>query len=163
MGIFLYMHSLPGRAERTRKLMNREKILLADDSELNRAILMDVLGQDYPIIEAANGREAIEALQAHSGEIGVVLLDVVMPEADGFAVLEYMNIKGLVEDIPVIMISAETSGAYIDRAFKLGAADYVCPASSAAGCSTPSSCTPKNSSCWTMSPAASTRKRKTTR
>ena len=105
--------------------MNREKILLADDSELNRAILMDVMGQDYPIIEAANGREAIEALQAHSGEIGVVLLDVVMPEADGFAVLEYMNIKGLVEDIPVIMISAETSGAYIDRAFKLGAADYV--------------------------------------
>ena len=105
--------------------MNQKKILIADDSELNRAILVDVLEHAFEVLEVADGREAIAALQAHRDEIGVLLLDVVMPEADGFEVLEYMNRHHLIEDIPVIMISAETSGSYIERAFKLGASDYV--------------------------------------
>ena len=105
--------------------MNQKKILIADDSELNRAILVDVLERDFDVLEVSDGREAMAALQAHRGEIGVLLLDVVMPEADGFEVLGYMNRERLLEDIPVIMISAETGGSYIERAFKLGASDYV--------------------------------------
>ena len=67
--------------------MNQKKILIADDSELNRAILVDVLEHDFDVLEVSDGREAIAALQAHRDEIGVLLLDVVMPEADGFEVL----------------------------------------------------------------------------
>ncbi len=105
--------------------MHQKKILIADDSELNRALLVDMLDRDYGVIEVADGQEAIAALQAHQGEIEVLLLDVVMPGTDGFEVLAYMNRTHWIDEIPVIMISAETSSAYIDRAFKLGAADYV--------------------------------------
>lgn len=105
--------------------MNHKKILIADDSELNRALLVDMLEHDFSILEVADGKEAVAALQAHRGEIEVLLLDVVMPQMDGFEVLAYMNKTGLIEEVPVIMISAETGSAYIDKAFKLGAADYV--------------------------------------
>lgn len=105
--------------------MHQKKILIADDSELNRALLVDMLERDYGIIEVADGQEAIAALQAHQGAIEVLLLDEVMPGMDGFEVLAHMNRTRWIDEIPVIMISAETSSAYIDRAFKLGAADYV--------------------------------------
>ena len=105
--------------------MDQKKILIADDSELNRALLVDMLGQEFEVIEVADGKEAVAALRAHAEEIAVLLLDVVMPEMDGFAVLDYMNRHGLIESIPVIMISAETGSSYIDRALQLGAADYV--------------------------------------
>ena len=95
--------------------MDERKLLIADDSELNRAILVSVLEKDFDILEAADGKEAIATL----------LLDVVMPEADGFEVLEEMNRRGWIDEIPTIMISVETGGSYIDRAFQLGAADYV--------------------------------------
>lgn len=105
--------------------MNQKKILIADDSELNRALLVDMLEHDFSILEVSNGKETIAALQAHHGEIEVLLLDVVMPEMDGFEVLAAMNENHWIDDIPVIMISAETGSAYIDKAFKLGAVDYV--------------------------------------
>ena len=105
--------------------MNQKKILIADDSEMNRAVLVDILEHDFSILEVSNGKEAIAALRAHQGEIEVLLLDVVMPEMDGFEVLAAMNENRWLDDVPVIMISAETGGAYIDKAFKLGAADYV--------------------------------------
>lgn len=105
--------------------MNQKKILIADDSELNRALLVDMLEHDFSIFEVSNGKETIAALQAHQGEIEVLLLDVVMPEMDGFEVLAAMNENHWIDDIPVIMISAETGSAYIDKTFKLGAVDYV--------------------------------------
>ena len=105
--------------------MNQKKILIADDSELNRALLVDMLEHDFSILEVSNGKETIAALQAHQGEIEVLLLDVVMPEMDGFEVLVAMNENHWIDDIPVIMISAETGSAYIDKAFNLGAVDYV--------------------------------------
>ena len=105
--------------------MNQKKILIADDSELNRALLVDMLEHDFSIFEVSNGKETIAALQAHQGEIEVLLLDVVMPEMDGFEVLAAMNENHWIDDIPVIMISAETGSAYIDKIFKLGAVDYV--------------------------------------
>ena len=105
--------------------MDERKLLIADDSELNRAILVSVLEKDFDILEAADGKEAIAALAAHEGGIAALLLDVVMPEADGFEVLEEMNRRGWIDEIPTIMISVETGGSYIDRAFQLGASDYV--------------------------------------
>lgn len=105
--------------------MERKKLLIADDSEMNRAILANILDQDYEIIEVADGREAIGALQVYRGEICALLLDIIMPEMDGFEVLEEMQARGWLRDIPVIMISAETGTATIDRAFALGASDYI--------------------------------------
>lgn len=105
--------------------MDERKLLIADDSELNRAILVSVLEKNFDILEAADGKEAIATLAAHEGNIAALLLDVVMPEADGFEVLEEMNRRGWIDEIPTIMISVETGDSYIDRAFQLGAADYV--------------------------------------
>lgn len=82
--------------------MERKKLLIADDSEMNRAILANILDQDYEIIEAADGREAIAALQVYHGEISALLLDIIMPEMDGFAVLEEMRAHGWLEEVPVI-------------------------------------------------------------
>ena len=105
--------------------MERKKLLIADDSEMNRAILANMLESDYEIIEVSDGQEALSALQTFRGELAALLLDTVMPEMDGFTVLEEMNHRGWLEDLPVIMISAETGGTTIDHAFDLGASDYI--------------------------------------
>ena len=105
--------------------MNQKKLLIADDSELNRAILMNMLEHDYEIIEATNGREAVAALRSYEGEIGALLLDLLMPEMNGFEVLAVMNQNHWIENIPTIIISTETSPASIDRAFRLGVSDYI--------------------------------------
>ena len=105
--------------------MERKKLLIADDSELNRAILANMLEQDFEVVEAADGQETLAVLQSCHGELAALLLDVVMPETDGFAVLEEMKRRGWLEEIPVIMISAESGSGYIDHAFELGASDYI--------------------------------------
>lgn len=104
---------------------NKRKILIVDDSELNRALLADMLSDRFDILEAENGMEAMTILHEHELEISLMLLDIVMPVMDGFDVLAMMNQKGLIKSIPVIMISAETGGSYIDRAYDLGAIDYI--------------------------------------
>lgn len=103
----------------------KKKILIVDDSELNRALLSDMLSDSFDILEAENGVEALAMLHEHELEIALMLLDIVMPVADGFEVLAAMNQKGWIKTTPVIMISAETGGAYIDRAYDLGAIDYI--------------------------------------
>ncbi|MDO5349940.1 MAG: response regulator [Lachnospiraceae bacterium] len=110
--------------------MNREqgykqKILIADDSEMNRAILTDMLENEYHIIEAEDGMQALAALQTYETEISLVLLDIVMPRLDGFGVLKVMNQRRWIEDIPVIMISSESSASHIDRAFEMGITDFI--------------------------------------
>ena len=102
-----------------------KKILIVDDSALNRALLSDILEQDYEILEAENGKEAMSILHDHGMEISLMLLDIVMPEMDGFDVLAWMNKYGWLKTIRVIMISSESSGVYIDRAYDLGAIDYI--------------------------------------
>ena len=92
---------------------------------MNRSILADMLGDEYEILEAENGLEAVSAIQKHRTEIDLVLLDIVMPEMDGFEVLTVMNRNNWIEDIPVIMISAETAPAHIERAYKLGVTDFI--------------------------------------
>lgn len=104
---------------------DKQKILIVDDSEMNRAILSEMLGDEYEIIEAEDGAQAIAALQKHSVELSLVLLDIVMPVRDGYDVLTVMNNKRWIEDVPVIMISAENSPAFIDRAYELGVTDFI--------------------------------------
>lgn len=77
----------------------RQKILIVDDSEINRSILADMLGDEYEIIEAENGVQAVALLQKQGVEISLVLLDIVMPEMDGFGVLAMMNQTRLIEDV----------------------------------------------------------------
>ncbi len=108
-----------------RKREYRSKILIVDDSEFNRLILQELLKDDYDIIEAENGVEGIEVLKEHEKEIDLVLLDIVMPEMDGFEMLTAMNRYNWIDKIPVIMISAENDTSFMDRAYKLGASDYI--------------------------------------
>ena len=102
----------------------KPKILIADDSAMNRAILVEMLGDGYDVIEAENGREAVRVLQS-APEIDLLLLDIMMPEMDGFEVLEQMKRYGWIEEVPVVMISAENGSAYVERAYDLGATDFI--------------------------------------
>lgn len=104
---------------------NKNKILIADDSEINRSILSDMLGEDFEIIEASNGKQAVAILQKYSVEITLLLLDIIMPEMDGFEVLALMNQYHWIEDVPVIIISSEISPSYVERAYELGATDFI--------------------------------------
>ena len=101
------------------------KILIADDSEMNRAILAEMLGEGYEILEAVDGEEALACLDRCGSEISLVLLDIVMPNLDGFGVLARMNQTKQIEEIPVIMISAEDGAEAIRRAYNLGISDYI--------------------------------------
>lgn len=106
-------------------LKQSSTILIADDSEMNRAILADMLGSEYTIVEAENGHEALEQIRTLGTKLSLVLLDIVMPELDGFGVLAEMNREGWIEDVPVIMISAERGAEQIERAYALGATDFI--------------------------------------
>lgn len=103
----------------------KQKILIVDDSEINRSILADILGEEYEIFEAADGVEAIEMIEEHVLEISAVLLDIVMPRMDGFGVLTVMNQRGWIEDIPVIIISAESGSKQVEQAYNMGATDFI--------------------------------------
>ena len=96
---------------------NLPQLLVVDDSEMNREILKEILGKEYRILEACDGNEALEMLEQYGTEISLVLLDIIMPQMDGFEVLAYMNRDKWIEDIPVIMISSEGSESYIRRAY----------------------------------------------
>ncbi|MGN1231438.1 MAG: two-component system response regulator, partial [Anaerotignum sp.] len=103
----------------------RQAILVVDDSAMNREILADILSDTYRIVEAENGIQAVELLGREDADFSLVLLDIVMPEMDGFEVLAYMNRYHWIEAVPVIMISSETATSYITRAFEFGVADFV--------------------------------------
>ena len=103
----------------------KKKILIVDDSELNRAILAGMLEDQYALIEAQNGLEAVSALRQSGHLIDLVLLDVVMPDMDGFNVLAVMNKYHWIQDIPVIMITAEAAPSSMERAFTLGVCDFI--------------------------------------
>ena len=105
--------------------MEKQKILIADDSEMNRALLVDILEDQYDIVEADNGAAAIDLLTQCGGNFSLLLLDIMMPEMDGFEVLAYINRYHLNDTLAVIMISADDSPANIKRAYDLGAFDYI--------------------------------------
>ena len=103
----------------------RQRILIVDDSEMNRAILADMLGEGYEILEAENGLEAVGYLKKLTTNIDLILLDIMMPQMDGFEVLAVMNKYHMISDIPVIMISAESASSYVERAYEMGVTDYI--------------------------------------
>lgn len=107
------------------KIQNKPKILIVDDSEFNRAILKEILEEPYEIIEADGGNEALHKIDEYGMKISLVLLDIIMPEKDGFEVLKYMEEERLISDIPVIIISSEDSANYIRRAYEMGVSDYI--------------------------------------
>lgn len=105
--------------------VQKQQILVVDDSELNRAILIEMLKEEFDIIEAENGKEALDKIRKYGKKLSVVLLDIVMPVMDGFEVLSVMNRNHWIEDIPVIMISSEESEVFIRKAFNFGVSDYI--------------------------------------
>ena len=121
------MVEVPGHslAALEKLLQKKSQILLVDDSAMSRMILKEILGGDYSILEAENGQECLEKMQAEAGNIALVLLDINMPVMDGFEVLKAMNANHTIEDIPVIMISSDDSDDAIRRSYELGASDYV--------------------------------------
>ena len=103
----------------------KQKILIADDSEMNRELLAAILEEEYDIIQANDGVQAVDCLQRHAEEISLLLLDIVMPHMDGFEVLSYMNKEHWIDSIPVVIISSENSPIYIKRGYDLGATDFI--------------------------------------
>ena len=106
-------------------IQQKQKILIVDDSEMNRNLLMVILEDEYEIIQAKDGVQAVDYLQKHAEELSLILLDLVMPQMDGFEVLVYMNKEHWIENVPVVIISAEDAPAYIKRGYDLGVTDFI--------------------------------------
>ena len=104
----------------------RPHVLIVDDSEFNRELLCGILGESFEILEADSGKEGLKLLRRYGTQISVVLLDIIMPEMNGFDVLDEMNREHWLDNIPVIMISADDSDENIRRAFDLVVTDYIC-------------------------------------
>ncbi len=100
-------------------------VLIVDDSEMNRAILNEMLKDEYCILEADNGRAALDMVDRHGDELSLVLLDIVMPGISGFEVLADLSHRSATDNLPVIMISSEDSDDMVLRAYELGASDYI--------------------------------------
>lgn len=95
--------------------MKRHKILIVDDSEMNREMLSDMLKSNFDVFEAADGMDAYSLILSGEHDFSVMLLDIVMPKMNGFELLEVMNKRGWIKDISVIMISSEKDEATIER------------------------------------------------
>lgn len=113
------------REQYGKQIQIKQRILVVDDSKMNRAILCEMLKDDFEIIEATNGQECVSLIEQYGKKISLVLLDIMMPVMDGFEILMYMNRNHWIEDVPVIMISSEESENYIRKAFKFGVSDYI--------------------------------------
>ena len=118
------MERLP-ETETDARPSRRESVLIVDDADINRKLLREMLGGQFDMAEAASGEDALRFLEQNATGISIVLLDIYMPGIDGFAVLEAMSQRHLLEEIPVIMISSEDKVDTVRRAFDLGASDYI--------------------------------------
>ena len=107
------------------EVITKQKILIADDSEMNRELLAAILEEEYDIIQVNDDVQAVDCLQRQAEEISLLLLDIVMPHMDGFEVLSYMNKEHWIDAIPVVIISSENSPIYIKRGYDLGATDFI--------------------------------------
>ncbi len=104
--------------------MNKNRILIADDVDLNREMLAEILGNKYEFVYASSGVEVIDKIRGEK-DIDLILLDINMPQMDGFEVLNVMNERHWIEEFPVIVISADDSSEFITKSFHLGAIDYI--------------------------------------
>lgn len=107
-----------------RESTDKLKILIVDDSELNRELLAGMLGDEYEIYQVENGKKAIDILEENREQFKLVLLDINMPVMDGYEVLSIMKRRKWLDKLPVIVISAEISGESVKKAYELGASDY---------------------------------------
>lgn len=107
-----------------RESTDKLKILIVDDSELNRELLAGMLGDEYEIYQVENGKKAIDILEENREQFKLVLLDINMPVMDGYEVLSIMKRRKRLDKLPVIVISAEISGESVKKAYELGASDY---------------------------------------
>lgn len=103
----------------------KNRILIVDDSEMNRRLLTEMLKKDYEIVEVESGLQAVSYLREHAPEVSLVLLDILMPGMDGFQVLAYMNRYHWIDNVPVIMISSDNSSDVVRRAYDFGATDFI--------------------------------------
>lgn len=103
----------------------RNKVLIIDDAEVNREMLAGILEQEYPVLMAENGQRGIEMLEKHLREICVVLLDLIMPVMDGYAVMKTMEEKGYLKRLPVLVISGEQAVDVERRCFDCGVSDFI--------------------------------------
>lgn len=106
-------------------LPRKKRVLIVDDSSLNREILSGILKNEFEIIEAESGEEATAQIERHGADISAVLLDLIMPGMSGFGVLDYMNDRGLMSDIPVITITGDESNDSMRLAYEKGVSDYI--------------------------------------
>ena len=108
-----------------KKKDDKLNILIVDDSKINRVLLKNMLKDEFEILEASDGIEAINVLNTYQDKVSLILLDIVMPRMNGFDVLQVMNTRHWIEDIPVMIISAEASSEYVKRTYDLGVMDYI--------------------------------------
>jgi len=111
------------KSERSRS--SKPMVLIADDNPMNRSMLSDILGDEFEIIEAADGVHAFNLIKHDEEKLGLLMLDMMMPKTDGFDILVSMKETRLAVNVPVIMIASESSPSYLKRAFDLGITDYV--------------------------------------
>lgn len=103
----------------------KPSVLIVDDSEMNRIILNEMLKDEYRVLEADNGRTALDLVDRYGDELSLVLLDIIMPGMNGFEVLGELSRRTVADSLPVIMISSEDSDDVVLRAYELGASDYI--------------------------------------
>ena len=106
-------------------MLSKNAVLIIDDSEVNRRLLSRILSEDYHVLQAENGQMGLGLLEAHSGEIAGVVLDLLMPVMDGYAFLERMSAVEAYQNIPVLVATADEGGEVENRCLKLGAWDFV--------------------------------------
>ncbi len=106
-------------------MKKKNKILVVDDKGINRYMLGGIFGEEYEIVEASGGQMAIDIIAEDAKSLAVVLLDIIMPVVNGFGVLEYMKKKGLLDRLPVVIVTDDDSEETSDRAFEYKVADLV--------------------------------------
>lgn len=106
-------------------MKTKNKILVVDDKGINRYMLGNIFREEYEIVEASGGQKAIDVMETEAGSLAVVLLDIIMPVMNGFGVLEYMKKKGLLDRLPVVIVTDDDSEETSDRAYEYKVADIV--------------------------------------
>lgn len=105
--------------------MSKKKIIVIDDVELNRVILAEAFKNDYEVLEAENGALGLQKIKENQDELAAIFLDIIMPEMDGFAVLQELNINSLIQKLPVFLITTDATSNVIERAYDYGAVDVI--------------------------------------
>lgn len=106
-------------------VMSKRKILVVEDNDLNRSLLCEILKPEYDVVEAENGREALERLRQYAGDFSLILLDIVMPVMDGYEFLAAIKEDPKFDSIPVIVTTQNDGESEEVAALSCGAADFV--------------------------------------